>query len=105
MATRWAAPTATNGVYRGGLRDLPIAPEDLTPISKIRWNDDIDLALRVLGQAKLNDLYVVVGTIRAAAGRSLPRTFCAVIRERLQRNSRRFKHVGSGCWDLRRRNP
>jgi|KBSMisStandDraft_5_1062788.scaffolds.fasta_scaffold01329_10 hypothetical protein len=65
-----------------------------------RLNDDIARALRVHGgEARLQDLYITYGTIRVATGRSLPPTWRASVRERLQ-TSPAFIHIGRGRWGL-----
>lgn len=65
------------------------------------WVQDIEAALRINGGvASLDKIYVTTGTIRYAAGRSLPRTFQEGIRCCLQR-SRLFVQVRTGVWKLR----
>lgn len=70
------------------------------------WLDDISLALRIHGgTAHLSDLYVTIGTIRAALGRSLPPQFEAVIRRALQDGRGRdfYSMRGDGYWSLNSR--
>jgi len=67
------------------------------------WNDDIAIALRILGgKSTLPKIYYTVGIIRAGANRSIPTEFQALIRCRLQ-HSKRFVGNGNGHWSLRKR--
>jgi hypothetical protein len=62
---------------------------------------DIINALRVHdGEANLTDLYITYGTIRAAAGRSLPNEWRAAVRHKLQ-TTPIFASAGRGRWRLR----
>ena len=78
---------------------------------KMRWVDDIVMALKRLGgQASLDEIYRTTKLIRKASGRSLPRTFEAVVRRTLEDHSSDsanhraedlFRIVGRGTWALR----
>jgi hypothetical protein len=64
------------------------------------WADDIEAALLIAdGAAHLEKIYELVGIIRVAGGRSLPRTLRATIRCQLQRN-RKFISDTKGIWRL-----
>jgi hypothetical protein len=78
---------------------------------KMRWVDDIVTALKRLGgEASLDEIYRTTKAIRQSAGRSLPRTFEAVVRRTLEDHSsdsanyraeNLFKLIGRGTWALR----
>ncbi len=78
---------------------------------KMRWVDDIVTALKRLGgQASLDEIYRTTKSIRQDSGRSLPRTFEAVVRRTLEDHSSDsanhraedlFRIVGRGTWALR----
>ena len=78
---------------------------------KMRWVDDIVTALKRLGgQASLDEIYRTTKSIRQGSGRSLPRTFEAVVRRTLEDHSSDsanhraedlFRIVGRGTWALR----
>ena len=81
---------------------------------RIRWVDDIEHALAILGgQAHLSDIERVVRRLRANAGRSWPTNAEACIRDALEThssNSMKYTQLqdlfelvdrGSGVWRLR----
>jgi hypothetical protein len=82
-------------------------------IGKVRWVDDVQLALRALGgSASLHTIYKEVGRRRRDGNRSLPRTLEATVRRTLEDHSSDsanfkgedlFANVGRGEWALRRR--
>ena len=82
-------------------------------MGKVRWVDDVQLALRALGgSASLHTIYKEVGRRRRDGNRSLPRTLEATVRRTLEDHSSDsanfkgedlFANVGRGEWALRRR--
>lgn len=83
-----------------------------TSYGKVRWVDDVRTALVYLGgQARLAKIYEQVERIRAAEGRSIPRSLDATIRRTLEDHSSDsenfraredlFRIVERGIWALR----
>lgn len=78
---------------------------------KIRWVDDIMVALRELGgEANLSDIYDAVRIRRKIAGRSVTREYKATVRRTLEDHSSDsanhraddlFALVGRGVWAIR----
>jgi hypothetical protein len=77
----------------------------------MRWVDDIVTALRRLGgKGTLDEIYRTTKDIRQSGGRSVPRTFDAVVRRTLEDHSSDsanhraedlFQIMGRGVWALR----
>ena len=86
-------------------------PEREAPMGKVRWVDDVRLALRDLGgRASLQTIYGKVQKQRRSGNRSVPRTLEAVIRRTLEDHSSDsanfkgediFALLGRGEWGLR----
>ncbi len=82
---------------------------------KVRWVDDVETAIRELGgKAGYADIYDKVRQIRAAAGRSIPKSFEEVIRKEIETHSSdseafAFREdlfyapegLGTGVWAIR----
>jgi hypothetical protein len=108
-----------NEVLKRLLSDLEVQQlreEDMTPSekdgsAKVRWVDDVEAALKRLGNtADLHEIYRVTQVLRSAAGRTIPRTLEATIRRTLEDHSSDsanfkgndlFRLVGRGRWGLR----
>ena len=91
-----------------------VLQEELAITGKIRWVDDVRLALVSLGgESSLNAIYKEVKKNRENAGRSLPKTLEAIVRRTLEdhsSDSQNFKGTdlfclpsgkGNGIWALR----
>jgi hypothetical protein len=93
--------------------DVHVSLSNELEMGKVRWVDDVQLALRALGgSASLHTIYKEVGRRRREGNRSLPRTLEATVRRTLEDHSSDsanfkgedlFANVGRGEWALRRR--
>lgn len=83
----------------------------LKSLGKVRWVDDVVLALQFLGGGGvLHEIYKKVEEIRTSTGRSVPKSLEATIRRTIEDHSSDsdnfrgvdlFKKVGRGEWALR----